>query len=175
MAARRIAVIGNIASGKSTLARAMATARKLPYRELDRFQFSESWAVAPRREFVAFHATLIADPAWVIDGIGVWGAVKDRLAAADLIVHIDHPVWLNFLWAAKRGDGAAERPEDTVRLPALEIIYPFIWDYHRRIRPRVLRQLEALKGSKPIEELRGPEALTAFAAREAAATGERGG
>jgi len=144
----------------------MAAARKLPYRELDRFQFSKEWGIAKRADFKAFHAGLVAEPAWVIDGIGVWGTIRERLAAADLIVHIDPPVWLNFLWAAKRGDGSAERG-DGVTLPALETIYPFIWEYHRQIRPRLLRALDALEGGTPIETLRDPEALDAFAAREA--------
>ncbi len=159
-------MIGNIAGGKSRLARIMAAARKLPYRELDRAQFSKEWGIAKRADFKAFHAGLIAAPAWVIDGIGVWGTIRDRLAAADLVVHIDPPVWRNFLWAAKRGDASAERG-DGVTLPALETIYPFIWEYHRQIRPRLLRELAALEGRKPIETLRDPEALDAFAAREA--------
>jgi len=161
---RRVAVIGYIAGGKSSLARVPAAKRGLPYHELDRLQITSDWRAVPRPEFLARHAAVIAEPAWVIDGIGLWRSLSDRLLAADAIVHIDHPLWLHFLWTTKRGDGRRERSDDPPPLPELERIFPFIWDYHRRIRPRVLRLLQQLAETKTVHTLRRPEELAAFAA-----------
>src|SRR3982750_2556107 len=45
----RIAIIGNAAGGKSTLARKMSTARGLPCIEVDTLLWQEGWKLAPVR------------------------------------------------------------------------------------------------------------------------------
>ena len=66
----RIAVIGNAGGGKSTLARALAMRRGLPYVEIDALLWRDGWQPAPEEEYEAAHARLIAEPRWVIDGLG---------------------------------------------------------------------------------------------------------
>ena len=49
----RIAVIGNAGGGKSTLARALATRRGLPYVEIDALLWRDGWQPAPEDEYEA--------------------------------------------------------------------------------------------------------------------------
>ena len=164
---RRVAVIGNVGSGKSTLARALAASTGLPYHELDEL-VGRPQARPPEiqaelnREFIRRHTALIAGPTWVIDGIGIRRTVMDRLEAADTIIHIDRPPWVNFLWAAKRAHGA-DAPEDRAAMLAdLDWIFPYVWYYHSRIRPRLLPELRRLAAQKTVIALKSKAEIDAF-------------
>lgn len=167
---QRVAVIGNIAGGKSTLARAIAASTGLPYHELEVLArrsprpFDADLQTKLDAEFQHRHAELIGESTWVIDGIGLWETVRDRLLAADTIVHIDHPLWVHFLWATKRIDGSSEPRGGMSTYAELERVFPRIWDYHRRIRPRLLHTLQEIADTKTVHTLRNPAELAVFAA-----------
>ena len=98
----RIALIGNAGGGKSTLARALATRRGLPYVEIDALLWRDGWLPAPEDGYEAEHARLIAGPRWVIDGLGRLESLAARLARASEIVLVDLPLWMHFWLAAER-------------------------------------------------------------------------
>jgi adenylate kinase family enzyme len=65
---RRISVVGTSASGKSTLARALAETLGLSYVELDALHWEADWTEAPDEVFRARVTTVVSGEAWVVDG-----------------------------------------------------------------------------------------------------------
>lgn len=99
---RRVSVIGNTGSGKSTVARALARALDAPYIELDALHWGPGWTAATAEELRARVAPLIAGDTWVVDGM-YWrklgGMVLER---ADTAIWIDPPWPTMFLRLLRR-------------------------------------------------------------------------
>lgn len=87
---QRILVIGTTGSGKTTLARALATRLELPHGEQDAWNHLPGWQEAPREQFRAQVAAFTARPAWVMDGN--YSKARDLgWARADTLVWLDYP------------------------------------------------------------------------------------
>jgi adenylate kinase family enzyme len=88
---QRVLVVGASGSGKSTVARALATKLRLPRVELDALHHGPDWV--PRTTFAEDVDTATCGPAWVVDGN--YAAVRELLwSRADTVVWLDLPRWL---------------------------------------------------------------------------------
>jgi adenylate kinase family enzyme len=85
---QRLLVAGSSGAGKTTLARALAGRRGLPYTEIDALQHGPGWV--PRPEFEADVEAMLATGRWVTEY--QYPTVKPRLlASAEAVVWLDHP------------------------------------------------------------------------------------
>lgn len=64
----RIWVVGGFGCGKSTLSRALAKARRLPYVELDGVFWQPGWRPVDPAQFVAEVDRATRGPGWIVDG-----------------------------------------------------------------------------------------------------------
>lgn len=88
---QRIAVVGTTGSGKTTLARRLATALELPHVELDSLQWGPEWTPAETDAFREGVTRALAGDRWVVDGN--YGAVRDLIwSRADTVVWLDYSV-----------------------------------------------------------------------------------
>src|SRR5215471_17029117 len=85
---RRIAVIGPVASGKSTLARQLGHRLGLPVIELDDVHWGGP--LLSDREWASVHGRLLAGERWIIAG-DYRAVAGERFAAADTVVWLDLP------------------------------------------------------------------------------------
>ncbi|MCM8556664.1 hypothetical protein [Sphingomicrobium sediminis] len=99
---RRIMVFGKPGGGKSTLAREIAGHTGLPHYPLDLIQFSASGEPVPFSTFKDQHDALIAQDAWIVDGLGPLQTFWDRVAASDMLVYVDLPYRVHYWRVAKR-------------------------------------------------------------------------
>jgi adenylate kinase family enzyme len=94
---KRIAIISSASgSGKTTVGRDLARRLDVPYHELDALHHGPNWTEATAEELRAKVAPLVAEEAWVIDGV-YRGKLGDLvLAPADTVLWLDLPmrVWL---------------------------------------------------------------------------------
>jgi len=98
----RIAIIGNAAAGKSTLAHKLSSARGLPHVEVDKLLWLEGWKLVPADVYETRHSAAIAGDKWVIEGLGNQESIPARISRAAEIVLIDLPLWVHFALAAER-------------------------------------------------------------------------
>lgn len=148
----RIAVIGNAGGGKSTLARALAARHGLPYVEVDALLWRDGWQAAPVDEYEAEHARLIAQPRWIIDGLGRLDSIAARLAQASAIVLVDLPLWMHFWLAAERQIAWAKGeivhpPAGAKQMPPTEDLFRTIFEVDRDWMPEVRRLVAAAETS----------------------------
>ena len=168
---QRIAIIGNAAGGKSTVGRALAKVHGLPYHEIDRRIPIDVavWSPTEHQAFLAYHASLLASSAWIIDGIGPLRTLDELFGRADAILHIDLPIEQHVARAIARfeaqraGRVGADEPGATAP-QNFEQLFRNIWGHHESIRPRVLKAIEAQAGRKPIFNLTSQAGIDAFVA-----------
>lgn len=141
MQARRISVVGNSGSGKTTVAADLARRLAIPHFELDAIFHQPHWTTPDEEEFRARVDALTGQPAWVVDGN--YSAVRELVwQRAQAVVWLDLPrhvvlpaivrrslrraVTREKLWAGNR-----ERLGDLVRLhdPERSII-AWSWTKH---------------------------------------------
>ena len=145
----RIAIIGNAGGGKSTLARSIRDALKLPLFPVDQLQWRPGWQMTSKDEFTRAHEKLLAESCWIIDGWGDFDAIEERFRRADTIVLIDYPLWRHYWWAIKRQFMCLLRPrvDGPPGCPMLPVTWPLvkmIWSIHKNAMP----QLRALVGTQ---------------------------
>lgn len=164
---RRVSIIGSGGAGKSTLAVRVGERLGLPVVHLDARYWRPGWVPTPPDAWRREVAALIAAPAWVMDG-NYGGTLDVRLAASDTVVFLDLPrvVCLSrILRRAVRHRGRS-RPDMTPGCPE-RLTWEFVrwvWDYPRRRRPGVLRQLAALPPTTRVVVLRSPREVDSWLA-----------
>ena len=97
----RILILGRTGSGKTTLAREIAAALRVPHVELDSLYFGPEFSTAPLPLLRERTSAAIAGDRWVTDGNK--RAVRDLVwPRADTIVWLDYPLGVSLWRLAKR-------------------------------------------------------------------------
>ena len=89
---RRIAIIGNTSSGKSTLAEELARRLEVPHIELDALYWEPGWVGAERDVFRARVAQAVAAECWASSGNYLSAAQDLVWGRADTVVWLDFPL-----------------------------------------------------------------------------------
>jgi adenylate kinase family enzyme len=109
MTGRRILVLGNGGSGKSTFGRALSAETGIPLTELDKVFWSADLQPTPPEEWRERQVALTAADEWILDGdLGPYDQLDVRLAGANTIVLFDLPTrvcaWRAFRRSRQRLD-----------------------------------------------------------------------
>lgn len=92
MTPKRIALVGPVASGKSTLATAVAAHAGLPHLDLDALFWGPNWTPVPTSDFHARVRESLTADAWIADG-NYGGEVAEMMVKrAELIIWLDLPL-----------------------------------------------------------------------------------
>ena len=98
---RRILIIGNAGSGKSTFAKALAKKTGLPLVHLDQLYWNGHWEHVSREEFDILLQAELEKPQWIIDG-NFDRTLPHRLQYCDHVFFFDIPTWLCLWGITKR-------------------------------------------------------------------------
>jgi adenylate kinase family enzyme len=143
---RRVSVVGNTGSGKSTVAAALAARLGAPCVELDAVFHQPGWTELPVEEFRARVADAAAGESWVIDGN--YTAVRDLVwARADTVVWLDLPrsavMWRVVSRTVRRAarrqelwNGNREPWSNFWSLDPQRSVVAWAWTQHRSYRAR---------------------------------------
>jgi hypothetical protein len=104
---RRICVVGNGATGKSTLARLLAERLGLRYIDRDALVWHEAWTIVPRSDRFPLFDAATREDGWTFDGHLRSGYPDEELVLerCDTIIWLDFPRWRSLLSMAQRTIG----------------------------------------------------------------------
>jgi len=143
---RRVSVVGNAGSGKTTVGRALAARLGVPFVELDAIFHQPGWRPLPPEEFRSRVEAVVAADGWVVDGN--YSAVRDLVwARADTVVWFDLPRWTvmrqvvgrtlrRTLTRVELWNGNREPVSGLLRLDPERSIVRWAWVKHTRYRDR---------------------------------------
>jgi adenylate kinase family enzyme len=142
---RRVSVVGNAGSGKSTVARALARL-DVVWVELDAIYHQSGWQPLAVAEFRARVAATIAADGWVVDGN--YSVVRDLVwANADTVIWLDPPRWRvmgQLFWRSVRRaafgttlwNGNREHWRNLFTVNPEHSVLAWAWQQHRVYRHR---------------------------------------
>ena len=176
---RRVMIIGQPGSGKTTLARALGDIAHLPVVHMDHIHWMPGWVERDRAEKTRLCHEVHRRPAWVFEG-GHTMTWPDRLARADTLIWLDLPVGLR-LWRVTRRTAAGwgrTRPDLPDGCPEgfNPEFFRYIWRTRASARARCATVFAQAGPDKATHRLHRPSDVTAYltALRRAAAVGTLG-
>lgn len=164
---QRVLVIGSGGSGKSTVASQLGELLNLEVNHLDKFYWRAGWVKPEPDEWIKTVTDLIERDSWIIDG-NYSGTLNLRLQKCDTIVFLDLPRVLCLWRIVKRffiyrGGTRPDIAEGCRENLNFEFV-SWVWNYHRRSRPKVIKRLQAHAQEKQIFWLRSRSDVKEFLA-----------
>ncbi|MGZ3772777.1 MAG: hypothetical protein ACXVCN_03665 [Bdellovibrio sp.] len=146
---KKIAVIGNIAGGKTKLSRQLGQLNSVPVTHIDAIQFLPGMIIRPHNETKKILNDITdTQERWLIDGFGPLDILEKRLKLSDRIVFVDLPLWRHYWWCAKRQtlnfwSPRTELPTECneLTLAHTKKLFRTLWQIHTKMRPELLRIL----------------------------------
>ncbi|MGE6752720.1 DNA topology modulation protein FlaR [Rossellomorea sp. NPDC071047] len=156
--AKRIHIIGSVASGKSTLARQLSSERGIPYYELDNVMWRRKPdgdirnTEAQRRDLLT---PILNRESWIVEGVHYQEWMFKCLEEAELIIFLDTPKWKRNYRIFKRY--IEERygfKEGNYKqtLTMLRKMYGWSRHYEEKEKPNVMRILDPYQDKVNIQK-----------------------
>ena len=142
----RVLIVGNVAGGKSALARRLSQLLSLPVTHVDSIQFLPGLKIRKLTETREELFKITQQEKWILDGYGPLDLLERHFGLADRIIFIDLPVAQHYWWFFKRQlrclwKPRAELPQgcNEATLSHTVRLTKSIWRMHTRMRPELLR------------------------------------
>lgn len=146
--AKRIALVGNIAVGKTALARYLGQELNLPVIHVDAIQFDQNLQIEDLEKTRNTVRGIEKEPSWIIDGHGPLDMLENRFRLADQIIFLDRPLWKNYFWLTYRQIKNFFKPRVEFFGKKTELnwshtkkLYKTAWKIHKKMRPELHRML----------------------------------
>ena len=158
-------MIGSGGAGKTTFAKELGARLNIEVIHLDSIYWNPGWVETPKAEWLKTVEGILKRDSWIMDG-NYSGTLDVRLQACDTVVFLDISrlicVWRVFkrlLKYRKRSrpdmaEGCHERLD--VKFLA------WIWGYHKRTKPKIMKMLREHSESKNVIRLRSPIEVEEF-------------
>jgi adenylate kinase family enzyme len=166
---RRVLILGNAGSGKSTVARRLHAVTGLPLVHLDTHYWKPGWVPSAPEEWIETVELLAGQEHWIMDG-GYSNTLFLRLPRADTVLFLDIPrrvclfrvLCRRIAWRGRSRPDMAFGCHEKLDFAFLKLV----WGYPTRTRRKLLAELEALRGSKAIVVLRSSREIDDFLLRQ---------
>lgn len=143
---KRIIVIGNCGSGKSTFAEKLSQMTGIPLTHLDQLYWKPNWVASDHDEFDEKIQKIITTDSWILDG-NYTRSAHTRIEKSDTVFFFDFPVWKSLFRVVKRSifgygkvqKGAAEECNENYDLK----FYLYVLRFKQHSRPLIVKAIEA--------------------------------
>jgi len=157
MKTKRIAIIGNVASGKTTLARKLSKEKNIEVTHVDSIQFVHDLKIRPYKETIEILTAVQDQKTWIIDGYGPLDILEKRFELADQIIFLDPLIFKNYLRLFLRQIKNIFSPRQELPPDCNEItwshtvkLFKTIHQMHTKMRPELVRILNRENNKKKL-------------------------
>jgi adenylate kinase family enzyme len=162
---KRIIIVGNSGSGKSTISRQLGELLKLPVVHLDKEYWQKGWVRPPQEEWNEKIKTLVSAPEWIMDGI-FSDSLEIRLIRADTVIFLDYNRFVCLYGALKRwrtylGKSRPDAAEGCVEKIDFVLLKWVLWTFPNKSRKKIINHLSK-HDSKNIIVIKNRKALNQF-------------
>ena len=145
----KILLIGNIATGKTHLARKLQQRYQLPLLHVDQIQFDQRLQITPHQKTIQLIHEFQSQASWIIDGHGPLDILIESFTKADCIIFLDPPIAKIYLFLSWRwfkifcGKNRAELPVGHNERNWFHFKKSFqtVEKIHRIMRPQIIKIL----------------------------------
>ncbi len=164
---KRVMVIGQPGSGKSTIARAIGKKTGLPVHHIDLIHWKAGWVERDKAEKITLAMEIQNRDEWVFEG-GLGATKAHRLARADTLVCLDFPLWLRAWRVFKRtliyyGQTRPDLPDGCPEQFNFEF-WKWIWDTRTIGRAQNHKWMAQAGADVAVHHLKSPRDVRRFLA-----------
>lgn len=152
---KRIVIIGNGGSGKSTLGEKLSKILNIEVTHLDKITFKPGWIRVEESEFRKTLDEIISEENWIVEGWSYHSTLKKRLEASTVIIYLKFNIFFCYRNALLRHIKYSFRqnPYDPPNSPILKKTNKMVkamWKVYKVYEPELQQMLEELKERKKI-------------------------
>ncbi|MCB0724445.1 MAG: hypothetical protein KDC73_07045 [Ignavibacteriae bacterium] len=150
---KKIVIIGNGGTGKSTLATHLGKKLGIEPTHLDKLAWKPGFEHVSLDEFRVKLNEVLQRDSFIVDGWSYHTTLKNRFDASDTIIFLDYPVWFCYTFAVKRQIQYAFKqnpyyPDNSRVLPMTGYIFKAMWRVYKQYLPDARGMLEEYKDKK---------------------------
>jgi adenylate kinase family enzyme len=160
---KRIMIIGSPGSGKTILAKKLATKTKLPLIHLDHLYWLPNFKKRSDEDYLGLVMQACRHDSWIMDGNSIRQLAK-RISFADTIIFLDIPRKICIWRIIKRNILSIFTSEEFApgcKVRARWGFFCYVWRWEKKYREEVLRVIATATQTKAIL-LKSPDEVTAF-------------
>lgn len=164
---KKIIILGNGGSGKSTLGEKLSKNLNIPVYHLDKLTFKTGWVTVNEKEFTEKLKNILAADKWIVEGWSYNSTIAMRLDAAELIIYLEFSVWLCYWYALKRHlqytfkQNPYDPPHSNIWKKTIRMIKA-MWIVHKIYEPQLREMLIQYEESKTIVRLHSRNEVNKF-------------
>jgi adenylate kinase family enzyme len=141
----KILIIGCCGAGKTTLAKQIAEAAKLPLIHLDKEYYKANWERPAKEEWEKKVLELTSAPRWIMDG-NYYNSMDIRLSSANTVIFLDTNRLTCIIRIIKRAILPSEHYRSDMASDCQERIdmdfIRYVWNFNKNMRPRIYELLK---------------------------------
>jgi adenylate kinase family enzyme len=145
----KISLVGNVATGKTRLAKQLSKQHNIVVTHVDSIQFDQYLQIRNMPLVREELERVQKSDQWIIDGNGPLDMLERRFELSDQIFLVDPPLWANIFWLTYRQIKniifpRAELPHGSSELNWKHIkkSYRTLWTAYKKMRPELRRMLD---------------------------------
>jgi adenylate kinase family enzyme len=165
---KRIAIIGNAGSGKSSVTMQLHNITGLPVYHLDQYYWLANWVKRDPEEYEKLHKELCDKDAWIMDGVNL-KLIPYRIEKADCVIFLDVSRFVCLYRIIKRTllnygsvrASSAPRCPEKFNLRYVKFL-AWVWNFNKKYKPTVLELFDCYKDKKKVYIIQSNEDLEKF-------------
>ena len=149
----KISIVGNSGAGKSTLSHKLGELLSIDVFLIDKIYWLSGWRPRDKESYIKLHEEWMKKERWIIDGVGHWDELVDRIENSDQVIFLDQSVKVCKERAATRINEEKKYPNPNITAGCYygevhQLQMDLIERFHSDIRPKLLELFATLRPEK---------------------------